>query len=210
MKKILFITLMFTGFVSHAQSEKFMAAMSNTLQQMRTAQTDEELIGIAQKLERIGDAEKTEWLPYYYAAMIKARMSMEGKGGDKDAVADDAERIINKAEALSANNSEIFCIKSMIASAKMMVDPQARWMQYGQMAGKYLEQAKKANENNPRPYYLQAISLQFTPEQFGGGCKVAKPIAEKALKLYNTFQAASAIHPNWGKAETEKILTDCK
>lgn len=40
------------------------------------------------------------WLPYYYAALVKSRMSMQGLGGDKDKVADEAEALLNKAEAI--------------------------------------------------------------------------------------------------------------
>ena len=50
----------------------------------------------------------------------------------KDAIADKAQQLIDKAEAiLGKENSETDVIKSMIASAHMMVDPQSRYMTYG-------------------------------------------------------------------------------
>lgn len=212
MKKIITLSIATICFaiISFSQNEKFMAAMGSTLGQYGSAKTAEELTTVAAKFERIGDAEKTQWLPYYYAALIKARMSMEGMGGDKDKVADEAATLINKASEIDKNNSEIYCIKTMIAQAKMMVDPMTRWMKYGAEANENIEAAKKADATNPRPYFLQSIALKNTPEQFGGGCASAKPLAEKAAKLYTEFKAASPLHPTWGKESVDDILKDCK
>jgi hypothetical protein len=51
--------------------------------------------------------------------------------------------------------------------------------------------------------------LKYTPEQFGGGCKTAKPELQTALEKYNTFKPASELHPNWGKAPVEQLLKEC-
>lgn len=209
--KQLFITVcLFVSTIGFSQSEKYMQVMGATLQQMGNAKTGEEMVVLAQKFERIGDAEKTQWLPYYYAAILKSRMSMMGVGGDRDAIADQAADLITKAETLEKNNSEITCVKSMIATAKMLVDPQARFMQYGMQSNQYLEEAKKLDATNPRPYMLQAINLKETPEQFGGGCKTAKPLAEKAIELYKLAKQISPIHPNWGKETVDEIIQFCK
>lgn len=209
MKQLFIAVCMLVSTVAFSQSEKYMQVMGATLQQMGSAKTGEEMVALAQKFERIGDAEKTQWLPYYYAAILKSRMSMMGVGGDKDAIADEATALVAKAEAIEKNNSEITCVKSMIATAKMLVDPQARFMQYGMQANKFLEEAKKLDATNPRPYMLQAINLKETPEQFGGGCKTAKPLAEKGLALYNAAKSISPLHPNWGKETVEEILKNC-
>jgi hypothetical protein len=66
--------------------------------------------------------EKDKWQPYYYAALIKAQLSFM-QAGNPDALADEAAELANKAVAIQ-NNSELSCVKSMIATAKMLVDPQ--------------------------------------------------------------------------------------
>lgn len=210
MKQIILAAFILISTNLFAQSEKYAPSMGATLQQLGAAKTGEEMIAVAQKFERIGDAEKTQWLPYYYAAMLKARMSMMGVGGDKDIVADEATALVVKAEAIEKNNSEILCIKSMIATAKMLVDPQARWMQYGAESNQFLEEAKKADAANPRPYMLQSTSLKNTPEQYGGGCKTAKPLAEKAMELYNASKQSNPLMPSWGKESVEEIINSCK
>ncbi len=213
MKKLFFLTIIAAGlqFNASAQSDKFVDAMKSALKQYGEAKDNgEALIAVEAKFERIADAEKTQWLPYYYAALIKATMSMQGIGGDRDKVADEANDLITKAEVIEKNNSEILVIKSMIQTAKMIVDPQARYMKNGAEAARLLEEAKKADATNPRPYMLQANNLKNTPEQFGGGCKSAKPIAEKAVELYAAFKPKSEIAPNWGKESCEGIIASCK
>ena len=211
MKKItllLFVAISYQ-FSATAQADKFTAAMAATLQQYGQAKDAEVLTAVAAKFERIGDAEKTQWLPYYYAALIKATMSMQGWGGDKDKVADDAQTLLTKAEAIE-KNSELYCIESMVATAKMLVDPQGRYMQYMNAMNGSLETAKKTDPTNPRPYMLQSVNLKNTPEQFGGGCSTAKPLAQKALALYEAFKPLSSLHPNWGKERVEAVIADCK
>jgi hypothetical protein len=135
---------------------------------------------------------------------------MKNEPASNDTYADKAEQLIAKAEALEKNNSEIACVKSMIASVHMLVDPQTRWQTYGSTVQQELENAKSWDPNNPRPYLLQGQGLRYTPEQFGGGCAAAKPLLEEALKKYETFKPASPLHPHWGKGEASKMLEECK
>lgn len=210
MKKVIILSFVFvnTMFAAFSQNDKFTAAMTSTLEQMKTAKTPEESAAVAAKFERIGDAEKTQWLPFYYAALIKAGMAFEAK--DKDKAADEATVLLDKADALEKNNSEILCTRASICYAHMMVDPMSRWMQYGAEATKNLDASIKADATNPRPVILKANSLKNTPEQFGGGCATAKPVAEQAAKLLANFKPASALHPTWGKEIVDEILNSCK
>jgi uncharacterized protein (DUF1778 family) len=210
MKKLFIAAFAFISVSASAQTDKFTEAMGKTLKEYGEAKTNEALVAVEAKFERIAEAEKTQWLPYYYAALIKTTISFSAPTGDKDKITDEAQVLIDKADALEKNSSEILVIKSMIQTAKMLVDPMSRYMKNGAEATKLLEAAKKADETNPRPYMLQASNLKNTPEQFGGGCGAAKPLAEKAVTLYGSFKPKSAIHPIWGKESVDKIVADCK
>lgn len=210
MKKLLLAFTVFIATTTFAQNERYNAAMGAALQELGAAKTGDEMIAAAQKFERIATVEKNQWLPYYYAAMVKARMSMMGVGGDKDVMADDAQNLANIADSLNKNNCDVYCVQAIVATAKMLVSPQERYMQYGPKVGMYIEMAKKADANNPHPYVLQAQNLKNTPEQFGGGCKPAKPLAQKALQLFEKFQPQSPLHPKWGKEMVETIVEECK
>lgn len=192
-----------------SQQEKYIKAMENTLSIFQQANTNDELQALSAKFERIGQAEKTQWLPFYYAGMIQSRLSMM-KAGNPESLADEAAKFAAIADSLQPGNSEVYCLKSMVASARMMVDPMNRWMTFGQESSKYLQMAKKADSTNPRPFVLEAIALKSTPEQFGGGCQKSKPVALKALDMFVLFTPSSSIHPKWGKDILEGILSACK
>ncbi len=195
-----------------AQSEKFTAAIKSNIAAIDTSfKNPSSLIAVANNFERIGLAEKNQWLPYYYAAychVMYAFMQQDPSGND--AIADRAEALISKADSLTSDNSEITSVKSMIATVRMIVNPQQRYMQYGTEANQLMGKAKQQDPTNPRPYYLQGQNLKNTPEQFGGGCKTAKPLLETAMQKYEAFKTQSDIHPNWGKQITEQLLSQCK
>jgi hypothetical protein len=128
---------------------------------------------------------------------------------DMDLIADKAEGMIRKADSLSPGNSEISTIKSMIASCRLMVDPMTRYMEYGRISNEEIEAAIMQDPANPRPYYLKGQMLKYTPEQFGGGCKIAKDQLALALIKFSTFKPLSELHPNWGKERTQMILEEC-
>ncbi len=213
MKKVFLLIAMisFTHFL-FAQSEKYTAAMKKNIAMLDSAFQKNNFPELTNNFERIGDAEKTQWLPYYYAAYSTVMSAFIEKDKSKtDAIADKAAELIAKAEAITGKpNSETHVIKSMIASAHMMVDPQARWMQYGAASSENIAMAKELDPTNPRPVYLEGQAKFYTPEQFGGGKAPAKELFEKALAMFDTFKPQSELDPVWGKSSTEYFLAQCK
>lgn len=195
-----------------AQSDKYVAAMKKNLAALDTSfKYPPNLLVMANNFERIAAAEKTQWLPYYYAAFCQVNYGFIEQDKSKvDAIADRATLLIAKADSLSPNNSEISCIKSMIASCHMMVDPMQRWQEYGQASSGNMEAAITQDPTNPRPYFLKGQGLKYTPEQFGGGCKTAKPELQTAMDKYASFKPASELHPSWGKEQVENLLKECQ
>ena len=213
MKQLSILTIaLFATLCTFAQSEKYTAAMKKNLAAMDTAfKSPAGLLSLANSFERIATTEKNQWLPYYYAAFLQVNAGIIDQDKSKaDAIADKATALLNVADSLSPNNSEISCIKSVIASCHMLVNPQERWMQYGQESATQLETAIQQDPTNPRPNFLKGQGLKYTPEQFGGGCATAKPELETALQKFNAFKPASDIAPNWGKQIVEQLLSDCK
>jgi hypothetical protein len=211
MKKSIFTAVLICFYVATAvaQSDKYAPAMKKNISLLDSAMQKGNAKELANNFERIGDAEKTQWLPYYYAAYSLILTTYTEKDKSKvDPIADKAEELILKAEALAGKeNSEIAVIKSMIASAHMMVDPQSRYMQYGPGSASNIEKAKALDPTNPRPVYLEAQAKLYTPEAFGGGKSVAKPVFEKALAMFDIFKPASELHPAWGKSMAQYFLS---
>ena len=214
MKKItLLLATAIFSVATFAQSEKYIGVMKKNIAQIDSAFLTgkaDAFLDLANTFERIGNAEKTQWLPYYYAAYCRTNFAfMQKDQSANDAVAAKATELINKADSLQPDNSEISCVKSMIASVQLMVNPQQRYMEYGMLSNNLLQKAEQQDPLNPRPHLLRGQSLKFTPPQFGGGCKTATPELQKAKEKFTNFKAASGIHPDWGKSYTEMLMKDC-
>ncbi len=203
-----------------AQSEKYIRAMEPRVAQVDSNNNADSWKELANAFERIGEAEKTIWLPYYYAAFAQvmagySSMPMDGSMGDNsgisDPFADKAEQLIDKAAAaLKEENSEIWCVKKMIYSLRMMGNPMSRYMTEGARATEALEKAKTLNENNPRVYILEGQDKYYTPEQYGGSKEEAKKLFEKANELFMTIRPASSIDPQWGRGQVNYFLSQLK
>lgn len=213
MKKIILGLSMVMGvMIAHAQSEKFTVAMKKNLAAVDTSFNDpQSMLALSNNFERIAIAEKNQWLPYYYAALMQVNYGfMQKDMSSLDPLIDRAEALLAKADSLMPNNSEISCIKSMIATERMLVDPQQRYMQYRQIIASSIEAAKAQDPSNPRPYYLTGENLKNTPAQFGGGCDKARPQLLTAKEKFATFKPAGALFPDWGANRNEAVLADCK
>lgn len=208
MKSFIIIVSMFLALQVSAQT-KFESGMQKGLEQLSTSKTAEDMGLASAFFERVADAEKDKWLPYYYAAYTNLLTGWMNPKADKDKVAEKTRDLIGKAEAIE-RNAEIYCLRQMVAVQQMTVDPMTRWQTYGTEAKQALDNAKQADATNPRIYFLDAQTLMNTPEAFGGGKAVAKKLFEKSVELFKTFQPASPMHPNWGKEEAQKLLAACQ
>jgi len=212
MKKMILAGLLLSTILVNAQSDKYAAAMRKNLDMFDSAKTTVDFQGVAAAFERIGDAEKTQWLPYYYAGLALTVPGWTDTKLDKDANAERIKALCDKADALASDNadkSEILAIRNMATTQQMIVDPQNRWSTYGQKGAGYLSKAKQLNPNNPRLYYLEGAGIFGTPEQFGGGKSKAKPVLQKAVELFKADQP-KPLYPHWGQKQAEDMLAQCQ
>ena len=208
MKSFIFFLLTSVVLTGYAQSDKYVAAMKKNLELLDSAKTTQDYQTVANTFERIGDAEKTQWLPYYYAGLSLILSGWSDSKLDKDANSTRVNALCDKAEALD-KNAEIYLLRNMAATQQMMVDPQTRWQTYGQQASGYLQKATELDPDNPRIYYLKGQSIFNTPVSFGGGKENAKPLFEKSVDLFKKEQPKS-LYPRWGKDQAEMMLAKCQ
>lgn len=207
MKWVLFILTVSSISIGRAQSDKYVAAMQKNLALFDSAKSTQDFQTLANNFERIGEAEKTQWLPYYYAGLALVTSGWSDPNIDKDANSARVIAFCDKASSFG-ENSEIYCLRNMAATQQMMVNPQVRWATYGQDAHKALEKGMALDPNNPRLYYLQGESVYNTPSAFGGGKEKAKPIFEKAVELFKKEQP-KPLYPRWGLQRAEEMLANC-
>ena len=211
MKKLFLSTLLFIAVSTYAQTN-FEKAVTDKISKMEQAKTPEDFTAVSNDFARIGDKEKTQWLPYYYAAQAsieKGRNLMRtGKLTELDEIAAEAQTNLDKASDLSKDNAEIFILQKMIHNLKMMVDPQSRFMSEGMLGADALAKAEKLDPENPRISLLKAEDIYYTPEQFGGSKSKGLEMFQKSLDQFKVYQPKTSLDPNWGKGEAEYFLSN--
>ena len=94
-KVILSLSFLVASLAVFSQSEKYIVAMQKNITELDGAMQKGNFPELANNFERIGDAEKTQWLPYYYAAYATVSSSYLEKDKSKnDGIADKAEQLI--------------------------------------------------------------------------------------------------------------------
>lgn len=211
MKKIIvFASAVFAVLTVSAQNERYLKAMQENVAKLDSIRSMQGWTEVGNNFQRIADAEKTQWLPYYYAALsnvmagyFQSAVNQSPNPSITDPLADKADAALSKAESLTKENSEIFVVKKMIATLRMMADPMNRWQIYGPQATEALQKAKSLNPNNPRVFMLEGQDKFYTPEQFGGSKAEAKTLFEESVKKFESFKPESSIHPQWGLSQVK-------
>ncbi len=214
MKKVLSLIAVFGIVITiHAQNEKMVKAMTPIVSGLDTIGTAAGWATVGNQFQRIADAEKTEWLPFYYAALsnVMSGLMMGPNQAEKtDPLADKAEILISKAEELQPGNDEVYLVKKMISTLKIQADPMTRWQTYGPLAAEALAKAKTINANNPRAALLEGQDKLYTPAEFGGSKAEAKVLFESSIQKFGEAKPASPIHPQWGLNQAKYFLTLAK
>src|ERR1700753_2794874 len=133
MQKTLLAVAMLISLTAGAQSAKYTETMTKNIALLDSAKTVDQLQSLAGTFDRIGDAEKTQWLPYYYAALCLTWIGWMPDVKNKNANSAKINAYLAKAEAIE-KNSETYAVENMSATQQMLVDPQNRWMTNGKDA----------------------------------------------------------------------------
>ncbi len=204
------LIILITAFSSgmYAQNTKYATAMKSAISMMDTSSSIEFLQYAANDFERIGDAVEDEWLPYYYCAYCYVQINYLLKADkERDIYVDKAVEFNNKADNISPDNSEIYVMKGFILQARMNIDPMTRGMKYNSECITMFKEAIELNPENPRSYLWYGVNLYNTPSFLGGGKEKALTLLQKAAMKFDAFKPESEIHPDWGKAYANKMLS---
>jgi len=215
-KSIIIVTFIFMYSGLHAQ--EINTQLQTTVAKLNTANTVKDYQQLAAEFLRIADAQKTQWLPYYYAAFCNAKIGWLTQDSDPDNIEDyanKAEEEITKAESLldTSNQkkelSEIYCVQMMQNQARVFINPQTYGPKYGPVAFNYTQKAKLLNADNPRMLYLLGWQKFATPKMYGGDKALAKQLLTEARQNLET-ESSSGVEPHWGKKEVDDILKQLK
>lgn len=211
MKNLILGIFLMIGVKAFSQTS-YEKAMTEKIAIVEQRKTPDEFTALANDFKRIGDKEKTQWLPYYYAAFATIQrgraLMREGKTEELDLTAAEAQKYLNLAMQLNKDSAENLILQKMIHSLKMMVNPQQRFMSEGMLAAEALSKAEKIDAENPRITLMRAEDTYYTPEQFGGSKTKGLELFQKALDQYKVYQTKKILDPNWGKGEAEYFLAN--
>ncbi len=199
-------SILFSILFIHGQTQEntYQQDMQKTIESLYNSAIPDKYISAVNSFETISTANPGEWLPLYYTAYAGILHSFEIEdSGQKDQILDKAQQFLDKAFEIAPEESELFALQAFLYPGRIMVDPMSRGPEYVGKVYQALDDATRLNPDNPRPYFLRAITTLNMPPEFGGGPAAAKPIFETAKEKFERFQPATPLSPNWGKEQNE-------
>jgi len=161
--------------------------------------------------ERIASAEKDNWLPNYYVALVNTTTAFTTKDKDQiNALLTKAQTALDVEIIKQTNNAELIVMQAMIHTAWIAFDPMTNGMK---LSGKVMELYGKAEAiapTNPRVVFGKAEFEMGSAKFFGTDTQPICVQIAKSIELFATFKPESAFHPNWGLERAKEALVACK
>ncbi|MCE7055432.1 hypothetical protein LZF95_12160 [Algoriphagus sp. AGSA1] len=197
--------------IASANDPAYEAAMQKQIKAMNSIPDLESSKEVTNGFLRISDAKSDEWLPLYYAAYNQI-MSAFRFDVDKDQYFDQAMELINKANQLKPDNSEITALHGFAIMGKLSVDPASRGQELSPKAMQLFGKAINQDRENPRAVTLMAQMELGMAKFFGSGSEKACGMARMGLDLFKKEEAKTTedyILPTWGKSQAEEVAAEC-
>lgn len=208
-KTFLLLTLVCFSLNMYAGND-YTSLMQKGISMIKEASSIQQSIDAANFFERVAEANKSEWLPLYYAAYASLAAGFQQTQNDKkDEWYTKGLGFIEKAKAIKEDESELYALEGYLKLMYISNEPMKRAPLQTGGAIKLLEKAKALNPANPRPWFIHGQNTFYTPEFFGGGPDNAKPLLEKAKGLYENFKKVNDLMPEWGGERCEMLLQKC-
>ena len=206
---VLAFAFVFSAFCADPAYEN---AMKKQISAMKTIGSLEESQTVTNAFLRIAEAKPQEWLPLYYASYLQT-MAVFRFDVNKDQYLDQAMELIEKAEKVAVDNSEVTAMKGYVLMGKISLDPASRGQSLSPQAMQLFGKAISLDRENPRALMLMSQMEQGMAQFFGQGPEKACGLARNALDLYakeETKVGEDYILPTWGKGQAEQVASACK
>lgn len=209
MRLLIYLTTLLLLFATAgmAQESKYEAGMQKALQLWKE-QKNTEAVNL---FERIAKAEKENWVPYYYAAMVNIMSSF----GEKDEAKltlqlNKAKEFIEEAKLFSPNNPEVLVLEAMMHTAWIAFDGATYGMSLSGKVSELHQKALSLAPENPRVILAKAEWDMGSAQYWGKDITPYCADVVKALQLFATFKNETPFYPSWGKERAEEISKLCK
>lgn len=207
-KVVLFLLAVTMGLIGVAQDFESQMEQQNKIEQKSETLN---LLEQASEYEKLARQFPERFEAKYYEALSLVFYAFEEKRIDeKEKQLRKAAKVIDAAMSQNKVEAELYILQALCFQAMIQVDPIKRGCDYSQKAEKSLARAFALDANNPRYYFLKGQNVFYTPEQYGGGKVKAKPLFEKAAKLFKSENRENTLDPVWGAEINQKQLNACK
>ncbi|RKO70589.1 hypothetical protein D7322_16980 [Sphingobacterium puteale] len=204
MKSIIIVIICFISSTAFAQNN-YEKSMGQAMSLWQSGEI-EKASGL---LERISQAEKDNWIPNYYQAMILTTAAFKEKNKETQAkYIQSAEDILNN--STQDNNSEWLVLRAMNKTALMLTDPMTKAKELSPITIGFYKKALAINPNNPRAILGLAEFQMNAKKYFNQDSSKECEDVKKAVSLFNEEKPAAPFAPSWGKDRAEQILKACK
>lgn len=161
--------------------------------------------------ERIASAEKDNWLPSYYVALINTTEAFKTQDKEKiSALLDKASGALDQAMILSPDNAELLVMEALIQTAWIVYDPMTNGMKLSGKINQLYAKAMVLAPDNPRVVLNKAEFDMGSAAYFGKDTAPMCKEIERAVSLFATFKPESPYHPKWGLERAQEISQQCK
>ena len=203
-------TLLILSSVS-GQKEQYYEKMGEGLRGFASCSSVEDYQNLANSFKVIANVENEEWLPLYYEAHCYILMSFIDQSGTekRDSYLETASDLVDKLNELAPGEAEVSVMTAFYHTGYLVVDPPSRAMGTSPRIHAAIGRALAIEPDNPRARFLRISNGMGTAAFFGDD---TSPYCEQAAQLledWDAYQLKSPIHPNWGKTETQGIVSGC-
>ncbi|MDD3003917.1 hypothetical protein [Flavobacterium sp.] len=207
MKKIIYtFGIVFCSLLSYSQSQ-YEQGMNQAFALWKSNNPSE----ASALFERIASAEKNNWLPNYYVALINTTTAFQSLNDAKKVA-----NLLNKAQETldiefvkNPENPEILVLQALIYTAWIAADPMTNAMQFSPKVMELYAKAEKIAPDNPRVIFGKAEFEMGGARYFKQDTSAMCAQIEKSIALFSNFKPESIYHPNWGLDRALQAQKEC-
>lgn len=181
-----------------AQNNGFEQALQASISELYAAESVPELQQVANKLQRISQAEEEEWLPMYYLTYAYLQMGAQSKEKEAARFLELSQQQLDKLQEIAPQNSEVLTLQGYKHMLYVAADPANRGQAYTPRTMEAFQRAIGLDANNPRAHLLMGQMQYGVANFFGSSTSGACQQIQRANQLFEQ-EEESALLPRWGK-----------
>ena len=206
MTKVIIAIVLFVTTLVSAQTQ-FEQGMGKALGLWKEGKSTE----ASDLFERIASAEKTNWLPNYYVALINTTEAFNPANKEKVTVLLDKANVALDTElAKNPKNVELLVVQAMAKTALLVSDPMTYGMTLSPKIAEIYTLASLLAPENPRVVFCKAEFEIGGAKWTGADVKQLCGQVEKSIDLFAKFKPETPFSPKWGLDRATEALNNCK